>query len=91
MTVREIAVWTMVAPSSRAISPYRRSIHQSASLRASHGDTQRCSISGGMSVPVCGKLTIRGASRCSTVSQLGVAVISSPSASLSPLAGRGLG
>ena len=61
MTVRDIEVRIVVAPISCAKS-YNTSTQRSASLRAARRETSRDSMSGGISVPVCGKLTTSGAS-----------------------------
>src|SRR5205823_14535527 len=67
MTVRETPVRTMLAPRASA-NPYKRSIHQSVSLRASHGEARAASTAAGMSVPVCGMHSSRGAEPRRTVS-----------------------
>jgi len=67
MTVREMAVRITVAPSADAKS-YRQLTHQSASLRASQGEMRHDSMSGGISTPVWGMLTMSGASPRMTVS-----------------------
>src|SRR2546429_2538176 len=67
MTVREMPVRTVVASRSPA-NPYKRSIHQSVSLRASHGEARAASTAAGMRVPVCGMHNSRGAEPRRTVS-----------------------
>src|SRR5256885_915387 len=67
MTVRETPVRTMLASRSPA-NPYSRSIHQSVSLRASHGEARSASMAAGMLVPVCGMHSSRGAEPRRTVS-----------------------
>src|ERR1700686_2150688 len=67
MTVRETPVRTMLA-SRRAANSYSRSIHQSVSLRASHGEASCASMAGGMRVPVCGMHSRTGAKPRRTVS-----------------------
>ena len=74
MTVRDRSVCTMLAPSCGAKS-YRRSIHQSVSLRDSQGVFRPDSIAGGMLVPVCGMHSSSGAVPRCTFSQADVEFI----------------
>src|SRR2546430_4508963 len=87
MTVREMPVRTVVASRSPA-NPYKRSIHQSVSLRASHGEVRAASTAAGMSVPVCGMHSSRGAEPRRTVSH-GAEDSSSTGANLLQLRGAG--
>src|SRR2546429_6632143 len=87
MTVREMPVRTVVASRSPA-NPYKRSIHQSVSLRASHGEARAAATAAGMRVPVCGMHSSRGAEPRRTVSH-GAEDSSSTGANLLQLRGAG--